>query len=38
MVAYLEQRPFELCHTLTVQDRQITILRPDCSVSPMLDE
>ena len=38
MVAYLEQHPFELCHTLTVQDRQITILRPDCSVSPMLDE
>ncbi|MFZ4826982.1 MAG: hypothetical protein ACOYLB_06480, partial [Phototrophicaceae bacterium] len=35
MVAYLEEHPFELCHTFTVQDRQITILRPDCSASPV---
>ena len=35
MVAYLEQHPFELCHTLTVQNREITILRPDCDASPV---
>jgi hypothetical protein len=35
MLAYLEDHPFAVCHTLTVQDHQITILRPDCADSPI---
>jgi hypothetical protein len=35
MQAYMTDHLFTVCHTLTVQDREITILRPDCADSPI---